>query len=226
MTSKVSSGRNRAIQSTSDFVYNSIREAILTKQLPAGMRLVEAKTSKDLNVSITPVREAFTRLASQGLLTVFPYKGTYVTIMSKKTVNDIFYIRKHLEYMAVEQGFSKLTGEDIAYYEALCLKSDKAYDKNDLYESIHCDILFHEHMFSVSGNVLLLEIWNIVKYRIECIQSYTKPVMNERMSVRHKGMLQALQLRDQDKYVVAMMEHLNSSQSSMVFPEENEIRYN
>lgn len=67
------------VRSTSEFVYNTIRQAILTNEIPAGSRLVEAKTSKDLNVSITPVREAFARLANQGLLTVFPYKGTYVT---------------------------------------------------------------------------------------------------------------------------------------------------
>lgn len=224
MSNKLSSGRNRAIQSTSDYVYSTIREAILTKQIPAGTRLVEAKTSRDLNVSITPVREAFSRLAGQGLLTVFPYKGTYVTIMSRKTVNDIFYIRKHLETMAAERGFARLTAEDIAYYEELCQKSDRSYDRDDLYESIHCDILFHEHMFTISGSVLL-EIWNTIKYRIECIQSYTKPVMNSRMSVRHKDMLEALRLRDQERYVLALMEHLSSSQSSMVFPEEENIRY-
>mgnify|MGYP001038722477 FL=1 len=224
MSNKLSSGRNRAIQSTSDYVYSTIREAILTKQIPAGTRLVEAKTSRDLNVSITPVREAFSRLAGQGLLTVFPYKGTYVTIMSRKTVNDIFYIRKHLEAMAAERGFARLTAEDIAYYEELCQKSDRSYDRDDLYESIHCDILFHEHMFTISGSVLL-EIWNTIKYRIECIQSYTKPVMNARMSVRHKDMLEALRLRDQERYVLALMEHLSSSQSSMVFPEEENIRY-
>lgn len=225
MSNNMSSNRNRAIQSTSDYVYNTIRQAILTKQLPAGTRLVESKTSKELNVSITPVREAFTRLSSQGLLTVFPYKGTYVTIMSKKTVSDIFYIRKHLEAMAVEQGFSKLTEKDVSFYEELCVQADQAYDHDDLYESIHCDILFHEHMFTVSGNILLLEIWNILKYRIESIQSYTKPAMNARMLARHQEMIEAARRRDQEGFVIALMKHLSSSQDAMVFPDEDEIQY-
>ena len=225
MPNMIMPGRNRTIQSTSDYVYDTIRQAILTRQLPAGTRLVEAKTSKDLNVSITPVREAFTRLASQGLLTVFPYKGTYVTIMSKKTVNDIFYVRKHLESMAVEQGFSKLTAEDIAFYEQICIQADQACDRDDLYEAIHCDILFHEHMFTISGNILLLEIWDMMKYRIESIQSYTKPAMNARMLARHKGMIEAVRRRDQEGFVVALMKHLNSSQDLIDFPDEESIRY-
>lgn len=70
MSNVIMSGRNRTIQSTGDYVYNTIRQAILTRQLPAGTRLVEAKTSRTLNVSITPVRKAFTRLTSRGPLVV------------------------------------------------------------------------------------------------------------------------------------------------------------
>ncbi|MGI5963043.1 MAG: GntR family transcriptional regulator [Lawsonibacter sp.] len=213
------------VRSTSEFVYNTILEAILTNQLPGGVRLVEAKTSKDLNVSITPVREAFARLANQGLLTVFPYKGTYVTIVTKEYVEDVSYLRKHLEMMAVERGFSKLKEEDILYFEKLCIASDQAYDQGNLSEAIRFDVLFHEHMFRVSGSSLLMEMWNTIKYRIENIQSYTKPAMNPRISIRHKPMLDALYLRDESKFAMALMEHLNSNISGVDFPNEKDIQY-
>lgn len=91
MATNLTIARNTIVRSTSDFVYNSVRQSILTHEFPAGSRLVEAKTSKELNVSITPVREAFARLANQGLLTVFPYKGTYVTIITKQYLEDVYF---------------------------------------------------------------------------------------------------------------------------------------
>lgn len=109
MATNLTIARNTIVRSTSDFVYNSVRQSILTHEFPAGSRLVEAKTSKELNVSITPVREAFARLANQGLLTVFPYKGTYVTIITKQYLEDVYFLRRHLEVMAAEKSFPKLT---------------------------------------------------------------------------------------------------------------------
>lgn len=213
------------VRSTSDFVYNSVRQSILTHQFPAGSRLVEAKTSKELNVSITPVREAFARLANQGLLTVFPYKGTYVTIITKQYLEDVYFLRRHLEVMAAEKGFPNLTDQDIRYYEELCESADEAYDRQDLYESIRSDVLFHERLFMLSGSALLMETWHIIKYRIENIQSYTKPIMNARFSVRHGTMLEAIRQRDQAGYVSSLLEHLNSNQDVVEFPDEADVRY-
>jgi len=225
MAIKLTACRNDIVKSTSDYAYDILREAIITHQIPAGTRLVEAKTAKDLGVSITPVRQAFARLANQGLLTVFPYKGTYVTIMSKEYVEDVYALRKNLEIMAAERGIGNVTDEDIAYYKQLCIAADDAYANEDLYESIHCDLAFHEHMFTLSGSSLLSEMWNIIKYRIESIQSYTKPSMNARMIERHGAILEALRLRDYSAYVTALMNHLNTNLDNVQFPDEADIRY-
>ena len=226
MATNLTIARNTIVRSTSDFVYNSVRQSILTHEFPAGSRLVEAKTSKELNVSITPVREAFARLANQGLLTVFPYKGTYVTIITKQYLEDVYFLRRHLEVMAAEKSFPKLTDQDIQYYEELFASADEAYDRQDLYESIRSDVLFHERLFTLSGSALLMDTWHIIKYRIENLQSYTKPVMNARFSVRHGAMLEAIRNKDQARYVSAFLEHLNTNQDVVDFPDEADIKYN
>ena len=226
MATNLTIARNTIVRSTSDFVYNSVRQSILTHEFPAGSRLVEAKTSKELNVSITPVREAFARLANQGLLTVFPYKGTYVTIITKQYLEDVYFLRRHLEVMAAEKSFPKLTDQDIQYYEELFASADEAYDRQDLYESIRSDVLFHERLFTLSGSALLMDTWHIIKYRIENLQSYTKPVMNARFSVRHGAMLEAIRNKDQARYVAAFQEHLNTNQDVVDFPDEADIKYN
>lgn len=214
-----------AVRSTSDFVYNEIQRDILTHNLPAGTRLVEAKISKELNVSITPVREVFARLANQGLLTVFPYKGTYVTKISKEYVDDVHYLRINLEKMAMEKAFDKITDEDIEYYEEVTRMADAAYDMDDLYECVRYDLMFHEKLIDISQSTILWEAWNIIRYRIENIQSYTKGAMHMRMSTRHHEMLEALRHRDKDRYERELEEHLQSANRWMEFPDEENITY-
>ena len=131
MPNMLSMNQEVVVRSTGEFVYNVLRKAIVTHKFPAGHRLVEAKTAKELNVSVTPVREAFARLANQGLLTVFPYKGTYVTAISKQYVDDVYFLRRRLEVMAAERGFSNLTDEHVSYYEQLCHIADEAFDKQN-----------------------------------------------------------------------------------------------
>ena len=88
MSNVIMSGRNRTIQSTGDYVYNTIRQAILTRQLPAETRLVEAKTSRALTVSITPVPPGggAGKVAAAALDVVFaePIQGDNPLLTAKK----------------------------------------------------------------------------------------------------------------------------------------------
>jgi DNA-binding GntR family transcriptional regulator len=125
-----------------------LRQAILSRILNPGERLVEAKVAQELNVSITPVRQAFSTLANQGLLTVFPYKGTYVTIITQEFIDDLAFVREHVEILAIERSFENLFPEDAKHLMNLCKLSDYHFQNGDLYQAIHYDLQFHEFFMS------------------------------------------------------------------------------
>ena len=216
---------NPVARSTSELVCNTMRQRIISHDLPGGSRLVEAKVAKEMNVSITPVREAISRLANEGLVTVFPYKGTYVTYVTEEYVDDVDELRRNLEMMAAERGFSKLTDEDIIYLEQLCAESDTAFNQGDLFTAVRYDMMFHQHMFELSGSALLMEMWNMICFRIENIISYTKSHTKPNMTKRHGAMLDAMRSRDQNAYEDALQQHLHSHRHGYVFPSEADIQY-
>jgi DNA-binding GntR family transcriptional regulator len=73
---------SQVAETTEQRVVELLRERILEGQLAIGERLRQDAVSAELGVSSTPVREAFRRLAAEGLLTIASHKGALVRDLS------------------------------------------------------------------------------------------------------------------------------------------------
>ena len=82
----------------------NLREAILSKKIPAGEILTLESTAQELGVSITPTREAFQILARDGLLELERNKRAVVLGVNEKTIREHFQVRAALEsYSSLNQ---------------------------------------------------------------------------------------------------------------------------
>ena len=72
-----------------DSITEHIRAQIIAGRLAPGQRLNEAELSETLNVSRSPLREAFLILERENLVVNIPRKGTYVTPMSEEKMGMI-----------------------------------------------------------------------------------------------------------------------------------------
>ena len=84
-----------------------IRQAISKGQLKLGQRISENDLASSLGISKTPVREALAKLKMEGLVHVFPQKGTFVFTLTEKEVVDICELRYTLESTALAFAFEK-----------------------------------------------------------------------------------------------------------------------
>src|SRR6185295_12328232 len=90
--------------SLSEKVYELLKEAILHGQLCPGERLDIFELAKILNVSRTPIKEAFNRLSIAGLIRIYPNRGTFVReLPDAQEVRDIFGARMMIELWCCEQ---------------------------------------------------------------------------------------------------------------------------
>jgi DNA-binding GntR family transcriptional regulator len=63
---------------SSAFVADQLRDAILRGAIPPGTRLRQAQLAHEFGVSTTPVREAFQILQSEGIVESDPHRGVVV----------------------------------------------------------------------------------------------------------------------------------------------------
>ncbi|WP_434053998.1 GntR family transcriptional regulator [Roseibium sp.] len=84
-----------------------LRERIVKNDLPAGSKLSEAEIAKSYGISRQPVREAFIKLAEEGLLLIRPQRSTLVTKIDYPTVLQSRFVRE-----AVEADIVRLLAQD------------------------------------------------------------------------------------------------------------------
>lgn len=201
-------------KSTSSWVTDTLRMAIISKDLAPGQRIVEAKIAKDLNVSITPVRDAFSQLAKEGLLDSFPFKGTYVKKLTKKFIEDVMYVRKVLEVGAASLAFENITNDDLQTLLYYSTEADRQFtQEKNLLDAIEYDQKFHTFFFEKADNKELLEMWNLLQQRDRYIQSFTKPViLNNKYNVtRHIDIVDAIRNNDKDLFINDLVLHIENS---------------
>lgn len=83
--------------SASEQVYMVLREAIVRAKLLPGESISENAVCRQFNVSRTPVRAAIQRLAEDGLVSVFPQLGSFVSQIDIASIQDSHFVRRSLE---------------------------------------------------------------------------------------------------------------------------------
>lgn len=144
-------------QSIKQFVYSSLKEAILSRKLSPGKQLIETGISQNLNVSRTPVRNAIELLASEGLVEIVPNKGAYVINPTLEEILQAYSLRKDLEIMAANQSMGFLKDTDFAEMESIITMEDKALQNKDLKSYLEANQNFHIAITKRCGNKFLID---------------------------------------------------------------------
>jgi DNA-binding GntR family transcriptional regulator len=94
---------------TADGVAEILREAIVDGVLEPGTWLRENELAHQLNVSRTPIRDAFRTLASEGFLTTSANQGAVVATMTSDDIVELYTMREALEGLAARLAARRAT---------------------------------------------------------------------------------------------------------------------
>ncbi|HEY0816206.1 MAG TPA: GntR family transcriptional regulator [Pseudonocardia sp.] len=97
----------------------AVRELILRGEFPTGARLGEVELAERLGVSRTPVREALSRLAAEGLVEIIPNRGARVTSWTVAELEGVFDLRTALEPRLTALAVPNAAAADVAALDEL-----------------------------------------------------------------------------------------------------------
>jgi len=143
-----------------DEIYEEMRSRIISLAYAPGDALSERELVAEFGASRTPVREALLKLEKDGLVSMIPRVGTYVTPVDIRSVSHAYEMKKDLEGLAAELAAQRATEKQIAELVELAGTFSELDNLRQYRECIENDRKFHHLTRMACGNPLLIEALN------------------------------------------------------------------
>ena len=184
-------------------VFQKIREDILTGVYKEHDELREVSIGEELGVSRTPVREALRQLELEGLVTIVPNKGAYVTGITPQDVHDIYKIRSLLEGLCARWATEHITGRQIEELEEIILLSEFHLRKKSAEQAEQVSELdgkFHKVLYEASNSRILEHVLSDFHKYVQMARMMSVGAKDraERSIEEHRDILKAI--KDKDPY--------------------------
>ena len=201
-----------------ELVCDQIREAIISGVFSPGERLMEIQIADEMGVSRTPVREAMRMLEMEGFVVMTPRRGTYVSNMSIKDINDVYEIRISLDTLAAGLAAERITDEELEELQRLLLKIGEAIESNSMANIVEADIEFHDVLYKASRNERLRNIINNLREQITVIRgvSMRYPGRLKDTQEEHRRLVECIAARNVEKSQEAARIHLENAERTLM----------
>jgi DNA-binding GntR family transcriptional regulator len=147
-------------------VYTWTKERIVDGTLAAGTMISEGEISEALDVSRTPVREAFLRLAAEGILDLFPKRGALVAPVTVADMRNVMEARLLIEPWAagVAAGLANRQ-ELVTRLTQLVSEMSAAQLPEEALQYRETDRLFHKAIVAATDNTLIEAFYQSLRDR-------------------------------------------------------------
>lgn len=175
-------------------VYQAVRDKILTGVIAPGKFTRERELSAAMKVSRTPLREALTRLASEGLLERLPHRGFRVPEQAYSRLLEVYPIVSALEVLAGTLAFPIMDQSDIDTLERLNNGLRAALDRGDVEGQMASNVAFHQLIAQRSQNERLSEILDELRSQLSRLERwyYSYPANSRRSVLEHRAIIDNL----------------------------------
>ncbi|MEA3178815.1 MAG: hypothetical protein QOI59_2338 [Gammaproteobacteria bacterium] len=202
--------------SLTQFAHDRLRADVLACRLKPGERLVISQLCEKLQVSLGAVREALSRLTSEGLVIAEPQRGFRVAPISAEDLRDLTAVRLEIELLCLKDSIAH---GDVAWeaglvsaHHMLSRTPQKAPDDkrllNESYAVVHRS--FHEALVAACKSPWLLKLRALLYDQSERYRRLSVPLAERERDVNgeHKAIMDAALARDVPRAAALFTSHL------------------
>lgn len=190
-----------------DYLY---RKIVYCEYLP-GQEINEKQLVEETSLGRTPLREALLLLQREGMVDIFPRKGMRISLLTEKSVNDLYQTRKLIEPTVIED------------FKSLYSKSRLLQFQQRFQESLHEEELtrflldreFHSYLISITENDILMNMYSNLMVNQTRLAMYatlqSAPDSRQADLSQHNAIIDALLRENQKDVRDAVILHINHS---------------
>ena len=191
-------------------VYHSMKDAILSLAYQPGQILRKGEICEQLDISRSPVSEAVTRLAAEGLVDVIPQAGTFVTRFSMAEIREGAFLREALEIAAVELVAKTITDYQVKLLQRNLRVQQALVDDLDVQGFYQFDSEMHNLILSFTNYRRLAAMSQTSWLQVNRARQLILPNPDRVADTlaEHRAIVSALQARDPKAARKATKKHL------------------
>lgn len=208
-----SSGVNKPIR---EIAYETLKHAIITGEIAAGIRIVETEYANKLHISRTPLREALRKLERDGLVEYVIRRGVVVRAFTIEDVEEIYTIRNVLEMITLPAIIQNVTPKDIKALKDKLQEMDRMMAENNSERLSALARAFHDQLTAISG---LKRILRVIQGQDEYIHRFSamsiaKDQRRSEAHLEHHRIVEMVENKDLEGLEAVMRKHIESSKQS------------
>jgi DNA-binding GntR family transcriptional regulator len=205
------------IKTAAQQIAEVLRNDIFSGKFLPGSKLKEMDVTHMLNVSRTPVREAFRILESDGLVKIVSNRGVQVRLITERDLDEVWELRRLVELYSIPKYINTVDEHDFQELEDNIQKTEMAVNEKDYFYYFHHSVNFHAYLMSLCQNERLYSTFLNARNSIRCAQMVLdKSDEFFRYSLdSHREFLQGLRERNLEKCLKSMEHHLDYNHEMM-----------
>jgi DNA-binding GntR family transcriptional regulator len=205
-------------RSLADQAADAIRARIVNGELELGEALSETTLAVELGVSKTPIREAFLRLKTEGLVEIQPQRGTFVFDMTAAQVQELSELREVLEIAAVRFAIRRHPKALADALDAIVAPMREAFKSGNITEYKTLDDAFHQRIIEHAGNAFLQASNETIAFRIQALRNRLSrdPLLNKRSLREHRELAQLVRAGEIYRASTLLSDHIRATAANYV----------
>ncbi|MFV0358796.1 GntR family transcriptional regulator [Tropicimonas sp.] len=187
-----------------------LRRRVIRNELLAGSRISEAEIARQFNISRQPVREAFIKLAQEGLIEVRPQRGTVVRTIALSEVLDARFVREAVEADIVRIVAASADKATVAILREE-LRQQQVLARSTPEEFIRADERFHRTLADAAGQRSVWDILQGLKAQMDRVRFLSFELDTcDRLIAQHTEIVDGIAERDSGGAEAALRRHLRA----------------
>ena len=198
-------------ESGRDYALRTIKDNIIRLQLEPGSMVSENELAAEMGLSRTPVREALIELSKVKIVEIYPQKGSAVTLIDFKLVEESQFMRRTLECAVVELNCAMATEEDIERLrENVKLQAFYIESRGTDAMLLELDDQFHKMLFDIAQKPHVYTLMRNIAIHFDRVRNITLGDITPYNVVHaHEKIVEAIANRDTATAHSLMEQHLN-----------------
>lgn len=195
---------------TRDYVYTTLKQQIINLDLKPKVKMSEQDIADELDVSRTPVREAFLKLSQENLVTIYPQIGTVISEIDLELVEEGRFVRENIERAIVREACEKFEEEQLFQLETNITMQSLCLEKGSYNRLLELDNQFHQLLFSGCNK---LRTWQMIQSlnshfdRLRTLRLASNPDWDIVVS-QHENIFNHIARKQPDEAEALIQEHL------------------